>query len=448
MRIGMRAKIFFFTVIISLIFILFARLALIEIIPNKYRESKEEVIHNKISFIINSVQENSDNKKDEIIANIKKLKETVDFIEDIQILKNEDLDLSSFSFKSYGTYNIGYYNGNKFEKNQIVYSLNQIDMIIKIITNDISEEELKASMVLAFKLVSIFLFIFACIFSILISKLITNKANNINKLSRKMLEGDFDTILSKDIITDEFDDLVETINELTKEFGRNFRDLEREKLYKKQLMLSLSHEIKTPIGGLNGILEGMLDNIPPYTNRDKYIRECRKLSSRLGQIANEMLDVTKLDSVPTGREEVCVRIMVEEIVEGLSSIALSKGVEVIIDLDYRISIFTDERIFKRGITNIIENAIKYSNSNSNVMITSNGFKIDFYNECDSLTKEDLDFVFNPLYRGSNRKGVNGRGIGLYIVKECFIALNIPHKIENYKKGVLFRIDLKGEEKWD
>ncbi|MGL5650104.1 MAG: sensor histidine kinase [Clostridium sp.] len=446
MRIGIQARILIFSIVLSFLFLLISRVLLKDIMVNSYWNNQVEKTISDVNVILEI------NSKDKI-EKIMSFDTKNDLIEKIEVVDNEKYskEKAIFGRLYIDSGREAYRRDSKREDGQnesIVYLNVDENRSIKMIMSEPNLAYREMGLSVAFKFLSLFILTFNIIFSLLIGKFITKKAKNLNSISKEMISGKSIKLIEKDILEDEFDELTETINNFTKNFNQDIEALEREKLYKKQLMLSLSHEIKTPIGGLNGILEGMLDNIEPYTDRDKYIRECRKLSAKLGKIANEMLDITKLDSVPTGKEEVVLGIMLEEICDELSTISLSKDVEVKNLIDDRITTFTDSVLFRRSIVNIIENAIKYAKDGTEVLIESKGYTIYFYNECDGLTKEDLMFVFNPLYRGSNRNSAKGRGIGLYIVKECLIALNITFAIQNYNKGVVFKINLKGEKLWD
>lgn len=452
MKFGIRSRILVIAIILSVIFLLVARMLLRGIIINTYWEDRVQDVVTKVSVALNMAKFNNNSYKNGI-NQIKELKEKNELIEDIEIIENDvyEKELEKTTMKDEmegGTISrVDVDIQGKIKEINLFFKLKSENTAIKmtLIEPDIILKEMAFNAV--FKILSIFIILFNVIFALCMGKFITKKVVMINALSKEMVDRNLVVELERDIIPDEFDELKETLNEFTQNFTQDLRELERDRLYKKQLMLSLSHEIKTPIGGLNGILEGMLDNVPPYTDRDKYIRECRKLSSKLGNIANEMLDITKLNSIPTGKKEVILNVMIEEIWDELSVLSLRKNVDIINEVDNRITTFTDEVLFRRSIVNIIENAIKYAKEDTNILIKSKGYTINFYNECSGLTNDDLNFVFNPLYRGSNRESAKGRGIGLYIVKECLIALNISFKIENYEKGVVFRVNLKGEDLW-
>ncbi|WP_194190024.1 sensor histidine kinase [Clostridium chrysemydis] len=320
-------------------------------------------------------------------------------------------------------------------------------LIFNLLTKLDKEIDAYKKIVMILVIYSIFIIISNISISLFLSSVLYKKISGVNKYIDSIFKGE-DYKYSESVVRDEFTILTEKIDKLHEDYDCNLRTLEKEKTYKRQLMLSLSHEIKTPIGGLNGILEGMLDLVYPYTDRDKYIRECRKLSERLSQISNEMLDVTKMDCKIKGREEINIKLLIEEISYGFEEFIYNKNLILNLDIDERLTIFTDRRLFKRALVNIIENSFKYASCNSKVKIYSKGFTLHFYNECDVLTKEDLNFLFKPLYRGSNKKDATGRGIGLYVVQECLEAIGFKYYFNNYKDGVIFKLNLKGEYTWD
>ncbi|WP_297631705.1 HAMP domain-containing sensor histidine kinase [uncultured Clostridium sp.] len=447
MKFGIRSRILVVAIVLSIIFLLISRTLLEGIIINTYWEERIQDVITKVSIELNRAEINDDYES--VSKKLIELKKENKLIKGINIVDEKEIEkINGKSSKGGVILRQDVHKSDNEKEVDLYFKLKLNNALIKItlVEPDIIFKEIMFNT--TFKIIATVIVLFNILFALIIGKFITKRVTTINSLSKEMIKRNSVIKIAKDMMPDEFDELTETLNEFTQNFSNDIQELERERLYKKQLMLSLSHEIKTPIGGLNGILEGMLDNVPPYTDREKYIRECRKLSSKLGNIANEMLDITKLDSVPTGKKEVIVRILIEEIWDELRILSLTKRIVFINKMDIRITIFTDEILFKRSIVNIIENAIKYAKEGTGILVKSTGYIISVYNECDKLTKEDLNFVFKPLYRGSNREIADGRGIGLYIVKECLIALNISFKLENYKEGVVFKMNLQGEDKWE
>ncbi|MEG1002282.1 MAG: HAMP domain-containing sensor histidine kinase [Clostridium sp.] len=286
--------------------------------------------------------------------------------------------------------------------------------------------------------------LFSAVFSYIYSKYITGPILYISKKTSEMKELDKDITIEVNS-DDEIAMLSKDINELNKTLRKNINELNNMKEYKKQLMLGLSHEIKTPIAAMNGILEGMLDEVYPYTDRDKYIRECRRLSAKLGKIANEMLDITKLEAIPAVMENIPLKDCVEAIIDSYKIILLEKNISynIFIAEDYKVN--ADRRLFEKAILNVIENAIKYGDKNSGVIIKLDEDVLSIKNYGQNLSEEDISLIFNPLYRVKNiSDDVEGKGIGLFIVRECLNALKFHHYISNFEDGIIFTIVLGGK----
>lgn len=234
--------------------------------------------------------------------------------------------------------------------------------------------------------------------------------------------------------------LLQNIDSLKKETEKANR-LER---FKTEMMQSASHELKTPIAALSGMLDGMLDNIGVYKNRDKYLSECKEQVEKLSLLVSEILNASKADMQ---EEEIVLEdTAIDELTKrALADYALTideKCLQVSKELPHTV-IASDSSVLYRIITNLISNAVRYTPKSGKISIALSKERFSIENQCAHISKEELDKLLEPFYtRSYNRdKAKSGTGLGLYIVKRNLERLNMKYKLEQTEQGLKFSIFL-------
>ncbi|MCL1981501.1 MAG: ATP-binding protein, partial [Clostridiales bacterium] len=232
-------------------------------------------------------------------------------------------------------------------------------------------------------------------------------------------------------------------------------ELQREKMQaaaeaKSQFFASMSHELRTPLNTIIGLLELLrTDNLDQ--EQKSYIKETRRMSSVLLQTINDILDFHKIEAGKLTLMPVHFNLhtLFSNLVSMHKFMAESKGLTFNSQFapDLPRLVFGDELRLRQIITNLIANAVKY---------TQNGY-INFYvdsaikdgKECivfrieDSgigIKEENLPILFDEFERFDSHKnrGITGTGLGLAISKQ--LAHMMDGQIEvvsEYGKGSAF-----------
>jgi len=224
--------------------------------------------------------------------------------------------------------------------------------------------------------------------------------------------------------------LLENIGCLKSEMDKVNR-LERSKT---ELMQNASHELKTPIAALSGMIEGMIDNIGVYKNKEKYLVECKNQVDKLSNLVAEILGASKTDI--TVEELELSGAYVDELVER----AVAENMYQIHARKLRLEsnlpatlINTDPVILYHSISNLISNAVRYTPQDGVIRISITGEgaerRLIIENQCEPIALEELPKLFEPFYTRSysRDKSKSGTGLGLYIVKRSLERLGIPYE---------------------
>lgn len=238
--------------------------------------------------------------------------------------------------------------------------------------------------------------------------------------------------------------LLENIERLKNEMDKVNR-LERSKT---ELMQNASHELKTPIAALNGMLEGMIDNVGAYKNRDKYLEECKNQVDKLSHLVAEILGASKSDIFDTEME--LSDVYADELVER----AIAENMYQIHEKQLRLEqdlpsalIVTDSGILYHSVSNLISNAVRYTPLGGVIRVSIFGEedtrRLTIENECEPIPQDEIQKLFEPFYTRSysRDKTKSGTGLGLYIVKRSLERLGIHYEAKITDLGFLISLSI-------
>lgn len=286
-------------------------------------------------------------------------------------------------------------------------------------------------------------FVFSIIVSLIYAKEITNNIKEIKNVTKKMMNLDRTAYLKIDS-TNEVGELKEHINDLYSTLLKLIDDLELkneeiiklEKL-KYDFFRGTSHELKTPLASLKIILENMKYNIGKYKNRDLYIENCIDIVDHLTRSISQMLSVSSFEHLKNDEEIIVVNDILEDVLKQYMLLANHRNIKINNNLKNE-KIYIGMTALKIVLSNLINNAVKYSDENGVINI---GTKDDWlYIENSYKDNEDLDV--NKIFEISfSLNKENSNGLGLYIVKNILLNYGIKYKVEKSKTGIIFLIEL-------
>jgi len=225
--------------------------------------------------------------------------------------------------------------------------------------------------------------------------------------------------------------LSKTINDL---LDRIENAVERE----KQFTSDASHELRTPLTVLKGTLEVLIRKNrtqEEYEDKIKYgISEVNRLNNLVDQLLLLARFENQIQSVKT--EKVYLNALILDILTRYSLKMNAKKISVnhLFSKEYYVE--SDNYLVSIIISNIISNAIKYSNENGTISITlsqnENTTVCTISDYGIGIPKEDLDKIFNPFYRSNptQHPDIKGSGLGLSIVKRLTELLGIHFEIKS------------------
>ena len=229
-----------------------------------------------------------------------------------------------------------------------------------------------------------------------------------------------------------YKNLLDTIDSLKEEI-ENVSKSEKSKV---DFLRSASHELKTPLMSIHIMLENMILNIGKYKNHDVYLPKCQEA----------VVNLSSINSLNSEKElkEVDLKLLIESIIEPYKIIAKSKKINMNIDYSNSLNINTDKSMLKKALSNIISNAVNYTDNGKNINIYFEKNSLIIENECKPIEQNHLDHIFEAFYRAEfdRNKNTGGNGLGLYIVQQILKTLNISHSFESVQNGMKFTINFE------
>ncbi|MGL5151757.1 MAG: HAMP domain-containing sensor histidine kinase [Clostridium sp.] len=301
------------------------------------------------------------------------------------------------------------------------------------------------------------------ILSLIYSNLISKPLLSINRVANKMSKMEFDEkcIIDRD---DEIGNLGNTLNflsvnlqgallDLQQKNKKLEEDIENERKVdsmRKDFIASVSHELKTPIGIIEGYAEGVKDGIVSGDDAIIYLETIIDESKKMSILVSNMLELSKLESgvIEPKFEVFNINRLINKLVNKHSLEASDKNLNLLFtpytDFSYvNADIFQMEQVF----TNLITNCLKYTPAFNDVVISvkevSNKFVFEVLNGGAKIPEKDLEMLYNKFYRvdKSRTRTSNSTGLGLAIVRTILDIHKSEYSIKNTPEGVLFKFTL-------
>jgi signal transduction histidine kinase len=235
--------------------------------------------------------------------------------------------------------------------------------------------------------------------------------------------------------------LLTTINDLQTEI-QNVAAADKEKI---DFMLAVSHELKTPLTSVKGMIEGMVLGVGVYKDRDEYLIRCGENIDALTALVNEILDASKLELSPSPEDYSNTNIsgLVKDTAATYEMIALSKQVSFDINIAEDMSRSLPVNLFSKALSNIISNAVKYADTGGEVNIYTSmdalcAPLLVIENSCNPLSDEKIRRAFEPFQSGGEN---SGHGLGLYLTERILKVCGLGFEFIPFEVGMRFSIYL-------
>ena len=258
--------------------------------------------------------------------------------------------------------------------------------------------------------------------------------------TKRVAKGDFSVQLPMEDGRGEMGDLVRSFNRMTRELGGI-------EMFRSDFINSFSHEFKTPIVSIRGFARQLQRDDITDEERREYATIIADESTRLANLATNILLLSKLENQQIVTEKTAFRL--DEQLR--SSILLlekqweQKHLELVIDLE-EVTCYGNAEMLSQAWVNLINNAIKFTPEGGTIGISlvavDDTATVQVSDTGIGMDRETQQHIFEKFYQGDKSHHGEGNGLGLAMVKRIIALSRGKITVDSVKgKGTTFTVQL-------
>ncbi|MCI1931454.1 MAG: HAMP domain-containing histidine kinase [Clostridia bacterium] len=278
-------------------------------------------------------------------------------------------------------------------------------------------------------------------FVLVMSQTITGPLSKLLEVIRSMSEGHLDTRMPVDECSNnEIMQMAVAVN--------NMADaLEQVETSRQNFVSNVSHELKTPLSSIKVLSESILLN--SEAPKEMYIEFLKDINSevdRMNEMINDLLTLVRLDQkeVPLNFKTESINDVLEDIIKRLRPLADNKEIDLQYNAVKEVEADIDRTKITLAISNLVENAIKYTDNGGNVKVTLDcDHQNTFITVADNgigMAEDELQNIFQRFYRidKTRARETGGTGLGLSITRSTVMLHNGSIKVTSHEnEGTTF-----------
>lgn len=220
------------------------------------------------------------------------------------------------------------------------------------------------------------------------------------------------------------------------------QEMKQQDKLRREFFAYVSHDLRTPLAGMQAYLETLLDENVKLSNQDRqqFIQNVLLNNKRLTDMVNELFELARLEhgEINIDPEEFVLSDLLSDLYASLSALANDKGIHLIMDCpNMGLEVYADVGRLERILQNLISNAIYYTPTGGtvNTLITEldkGRVEISIQDTGNGIPEEELPYVFEPYFRAIDGKKVrqDGCGLGLAITQRLLALHQSELQVES------------------
>lgn len=252
--------------------------------------------------------------------------------------------------------------------------------------------------------------VFSIVFVFLSSKLVTLPVVRLSEQTREIQRGNYD--VSQSVVRRD------EIGTLAREMQAMSESIKRHQEMNERFVANVSHEIQSPISNLLLLLEKMKDS-----GNLSYIKDMEHQSMRLSNLTKQLLLLASIEQSEQAleKETFSAKAFVKDLVQTYSYMLDQKNIFMITNVE-DIEIFANEKLLFQAVSNIVNNAIKFSLDEGEITISVasvGGFvEIKIRDHGKGMSEDMRTHLFERFYKANHKEDhIPSNGLGMSIVKE-------------------------------
>lgn len=214
---------------------------------------------------------------------------------------------------------------------------------------------------------------------------------------------------------DEIHDLADSFNRMIDRLDRSFES-------EKQFTSDVSHELRTPVSVISAQCDLTLEEDRTTEEYAEALTAIRRQSSSMSRMIADMLDFVRLEQNTEAyqKESVDLSGLVRSLCEDLSLIG-ERGITLEHRIQEDITLFGNDRLLARLVTNLISNAYRYGKEDGRILVELSGdekvVSLSVTDDGIGISQEHLPKIFDRFFRVDTSRNSKGTGLGLPMAKE-------------------------------
>lgn len=296
--------------------------------------------------------------------------------------------------------------------------------------------------------------VFTALLGLLIFAFLTKRLREMTKIVENFKKGIYKARIAVKS-HDEIANLGITFNTMAETIEANIDELKKTDTLRRELIANVSHDLRSPLASVRGYLETiqMKDKTLSGEERARYINILLDSTNGLERLVEQLFELSKLDArqIEPTCEPFLLKEMVYDVMMKFKPRADNAAVRLKVDIpDGLPQVYADVGLIERVLSNLIENAIKYSVQNGTVIISTDKsdneiIRVRVQDSGPGIKQDDIPFIFERFYRvDKSRSGkTGGTGLGLAIAKKIMEIHNSTISVvSELNKGSTFSFNLQ------
>ncbi len=257
---------------------------------------------------------------------------------------------------------------------------------------------------------------------------------------------------SLNLLSDHLREAIDGLRASNEQLEYEIEEKERIDAMRREFIVNVSHELKTPIALIQGYAEGLTAGVAESPeDRAFYCNTIAEEAGRMNTMVTQLLSLSKLElgreiirceTVPLGD---CLRTAVEK------TAVLRAGHDLAVSCTGDAVVESDGRLIEQIVMNYMTNAIRYTPDGGRIalhaeQLPDGGAQITVFNEGEGVPEEELPLLWEKFYRTdkARSRASGGTGVGLSIVRASAALLHAVCDAQNVPDGIVFSLTLPKE----
>ncbi|MBO0452406.1 sensor histidine kinase [Candidatus Enterococcus murrayae] len=251
------------------------------------------------------------------------------------------------------------------------------------------------------------------------------KINDLKRAVNQIANGNYEIEIEEKDNKDEFNELAHDFNKMAVALQENEKEIIRQEELRKQFMANTSHEMRTPLTTIKGLLEGFEYGAIPESQKEKAVSLMQNETDRLIRLVKQNLDFENIRSqqITLSATTFNGTEAIKNIIAQLGKKAESMNDQIVLLNEETVAIYADHDRFIQIMVNIIQNAIQFTKNGEIKIVlkeTDSDVLISVEDNGIGMTEEEQKNIWDRYFKADpSRKNtkLGESGLGLSIVKE-------------------------------